>query len=229
MKKIVSLILVAATIIGIVGFSTVSSCFAASEENIGDSHALAIEANAHEISKEIFAATGDIDDSEEFDVPEYIDESVAQDVPEYVDESDDLEVPEYVDESECPDVPEYVDETEGLDVCEYDEVQKSAEAVVLEYEFDESINYVDGRSLFYTPDQMRFVVLNHDADAKCALVQKGEEYFFIVEWAMTETTGFVQLTKEVFEGEEFFICGGDELLIMIVRSFEAAENMEFNV
>ena len=64
-----------------------------------------------------------------------------------------------------------------------------------------------------------------DADAKAAVVQYGDEYYFIVEWNMLESNGFVKLTREVFEDEEFFVCGGDEFRTMIIRSFIAGETM----
>lgn len=201
MKKATSLIMVVSLVIaGAIGFSPASSA-AASAEEIENTPVLAIEANAKEVSY--------MEISEETEV-------IVE------------EIVEVSEETECPEIPEVsVEETEAP-VEEIDEIPEESaepEAIDLEYEFDGSINFVDYDAIFYTPDEMFYQVLELDADAKCAVAQYGEEYYFIVEWNMHEGTGFVHLDHESYEGEEFFICGGDEFRAMIIRSFVAGERM----
>lgn len=202
MKKVASWIIVLSLVIGgAFGFSPASSAFAASAEEIENTPVLVIEANAKEVSP--------MEISEETEV-------IAE------------ETVEVAEATECPEIPEVSEEETEITVEEIDEIPEESaepEAINLEYEFDGSVNRVDYEAIFYTPDEMFYQVLELDADAKCDVVQYGEEFYFIVEWNMNEGTGYVHLDHEAYEDEEFFICGGDEFRAMVIRSFVTAERM----
>ena len=196
MKKLVSLILATLVIAGAAG----------NAEEVEAAPLLIVEANAKEIS--------------------------------YMEMSAELEIPEEetTEVSECPEFTECDENTESLNVSEEPEEEIVVSEPVITETSEPEINivmndigsYVDSvdyEAVYFSVDEVFFQVWEMDADAKAAVVQYGDEYYFIVEWNMLESNGFVKLTREVFEDEEFFVCGGDEFRTMIIRSFIAGETM----
>ena len=209
MKKLVSLLIAILVIAGAVGTFPASSAYAASNaDEVEVAPLLIVEANAKEIS--YMEMTEAIENAEEETVE-------VSECPEL------SEVSECYDDTESQEIPEDLEEeTEAVS----EEVDSdSFDVNVVMYDIGSYVDSVDYEAVYFSVDEVFFQVWEMDADAKAVVVQYGDEYYFIVEWNVLDSNGFVKLTKEECEGEEFFICGGDEFRTMIIRSFVAGESM----
>ena len=197
MKRILSLILVATTIIGVGGFSAVSSSFAASAEGIENDSVLIVEANAQAIS------------------PMEISEEIAP-----------SEVPEVsVEETEPTENVPVVETEESESPVEAVSEKSKPEAKIIIDDISEYIDFVDYEAIIFVIDELFYQVWEMDADASAFVVQYGDEYYFVVNWDVHDGNGFVKLNHEVHEDEEFFFCDGDEFRTMIIRSLLTGDKM----